>query len=240
MFEFIKNVFIVIVNYIIPIKCISCSDFIENNNDLCASCWNKLTFITKPYCNCCCTVFNINISNDDMLCIRCINNNSYYDKIRSVIIFNNDSRKLIHDFKYKDKTSVASIFSKLIYNRYNKEIIDIDIIVPVPMHKIRRILRNYNQAQVLASALEKLIHKPLLNNLLVKNTWTKSQTGLSKSKRLKNILNTISINKNYNIKDKKILLVDDVITTSSTVNECSKVLKKNGASKVYVVSIART
>ena len=107
------------------------------------------------------------------------------------------------------------------------------------MHKLKRISRGYNPPQILAWELSKKFDKPFIPNLLIKKKITKNQVGLTKKERKKNILGSFELNKNFNVQDKVILLVDDVITTGATSGECTKILKKGQAGNVKLVTIAR-
>ena len=121
----------------------------------------------------------------------------------------------------------------------HREIIfDADYIIPVPMHKWKRLFRLYNQAQILASEIGKELGVKMLPDVLMKTKHTKSQTGLSKKQRQENLKGSIAVE--GSIKGKKIILVDDVMTTGSTVDLCAAKLKKAGAKEVVVVCIART
>jgi len=177
---------------------------------------------------------------EDQICGKCGTWPPPYDQCRSLIKFNEHSKRIIHAFKYYDKTNLAKIFAELIYNRYATEISNIDLVVPVPMHKLKRLFRMYNHAHLLAAEIAKIINKPLHYDVLVKSKWTKSQTTLSGVKRGQNLGNSIKLRSAEMIKNKKVLLVDDVKTTGATINKCSKLLKKGGAQKIYVVTIAMT
>jgi ComF family protein len=152
--------------------------------------------------------------------------------------FNEHSKKAIHQFKYQDKTIFAKTFAKLLCYRYGAEIADIDLIVPVPMNRFKRLLRLYNPAHILAAEIAKITNKTLKADILIKSKWTKSQTFLSKKQRKNNINNSIIFNKKYDVTKAKILLVDDVITTGVTIAQCSKILRTAGASSIYVMTIA--
>ena len=132
------------------------------------------------------------------------------------------------------------MFAKLLWARYKSEIQNVDIVVPVPMHRWKRVFRNYNPAQILGQELTNIIAKPMYPDALIKQKWTISQTGLSKEKRSKNLQGSIKIGNKYNLKDKNILLVDDVKTTGATSNLCSKILKQAGANLVKLVTISLT
>lgn len=126
------------------------------------------------------------------------------------------------------------------YNRYHEDIEDIDLIVPVPMNRFKRLLRMYNPAHILAMEIAEVTNKALKADILIKSKWTKAQTFLSRKQRKNNIKSSIKFNTKYNIAGKKVLLVDDVITTGVTINECAKILRQAGAGSVKVVSIAMT
>lgn len=121
------------------------------------------------------------------------------------------------------------------------EKLDIDIIIPVPIHWTKLIFRKYNQAALLASDISKLLKIPSNCILLKKQRHTLSQSTLSAQKRSKNLKNAFYVDKTKTnlIKNKNILLIDDVMTTGATVRECSKVLIKSGCATVYVATIAR-
>lgn len=227
-----------IINYVFPFRCAACANLTTSNNGICSSCWPKFNFISEPYCYICCQKFHVNLG-EYTICGKCISQKPRIDMMRSLFEFSLDAKQLIHKFKYSDKTSLGKFFAKLIFIRFGEELKDVDLIAPVPMHKIKRIFRNYNPPQILAYELSKQMNKLLAPNLLLKNKMTKNQVGLTKSERAKNLLGSLSFNKNFNINGKVVLLVDDVLTTGATTNECSKVLKKSGASVVKLATIAK-
>lgn len=235
MLSFFKN----IIDYIFPPGCLTCTNFTFTPDGFCGECWPQINFISEPFCKLCGYKFEIYLE-ENLLCGRCLSKPPNFNKARSLVKFDQFSRKFIHDFKYYDKTHLARVFAKLLYFRYQKDFSNIDIITPVPMYKFKRLFRMYNHAQLLAKEIAKIIDKPLYDNLLIKNRWTKSQAYLSQNARKKNISKSIILNEKYQIKNKKILLIDDVITTGVTINECSKILKLAGASYITVISIAKT
>lgn len=239
----LKQLAMMVLNYIIPPRCLSCLSLGVISEGFCEQCWNLIEFISKPYCNICGYQFGFT-TDDELICGRCLTKKPLFSTIRSLIKFDENSKKVIHAFKYYDKTGVAGFFARLLYDRYILEIAHSDIIIPVPMHKLKRLLRMYNQAHILAKELAKIAAKPLYTDLLLKTKWTKSQASLTKKEREKSLSGSFSVNIKYMksgfLKDKKVLLVDDVITTASTIKECSRMLKKAGASEVHVITIART
>lgn len=228
-----------IIDYLFPPRCYSCYELNVVVDGFCGECWTKFNFISRPYCVVCGTMFNICVL-EDQVCAKCLTWQPHYDKSRSLMKFDEYSKHVVHAFKYYDKTNLAKTFSKLICNRYISEIKDVDVVIPVPMHKLKRLFRMYNHAHLLALEISKTINKPLCWNVLIKSKWTKSQTTLTKAQRLKNLAGSITLKLPEIIKNKKVLLVDDVKTTGATINKCSKILKQGGASEVYVVTIAMT
>jgi ComF family protein len=237
--KFLKLIFEYFKNYIFTPKCLSCNEITIEANEFCSNCWYKFDFIVKPYCKLCGQKLEIFII-DNMICSRCFKKEPIYDISRSLLHFNQYSKRLIHDFKYNDKTYAARTLAKLLVLRYWSEMEDVDMIVSVPMNRFKRLFRKYNPSSVLAKEISKLVKIALVEQILIKSKWTKSQTSLSKKEREENVKNTIIFNKNYDILNKKILLVDDVITTGTTINQCALLLKEAGASSIYVMSIAMT
>ena len=226
-------------DYILPPCCLSCSELTANSKGFCATCWHKLNFIAKPYCISCGQKLNISIF-EDMECAKYLHKKPVYNIARSLVKFDEHSKKVIHAFKYQDKTGLAKVFAKLMTERYGLELSKADLIAPVPMHKLKRLFRLYNQSHILAKEIATLLKKPLKSDLLIKAKWTKPQASLPKSAREKNLSGSLKFNTKYLIEGKNIILVDDVITTGTTVKQCTKLLKNAGANDVYILAIAMT
>lgn len=212
----------------------------QETGGFCGACWSQLNFITKPYCRICCFEFGFDPGDGNDICLKCNTTPPSYNLARSALRFDEYSKKLIHALKYHDSTFIASNFAKIIVNMHKEIILGADFIIPVPMHKWKRLFRLYNQSQILASALAKETSIKMLPDVLMKIKHTKSQTGLSKKQRQENLKGSIVVVKKDIIKGKKIILIDDVMTTGSTVDLCASKLKKAGAKEVIVICIART
>lgn len=149
-------------------------------------------------------------------------------------------QNLIHALKYNGKFR-AGIFlgektGQFILQNYLEW--KIDLIVPVPLHKLKKLERGYNQSFYIAEGLRRVLKKPVDEKLIVRRKNTLSQTNMDLAEREKNIKNAFKIRKASNAAGKNILIVDDVITTGATINECARVLKSAGAEKIYAVSAA--
>lgn len=167
--------------------------------------------------------------------------NKYFDELISIFKYEGIIREKILQYKFNDKAYIKNTFAKIILK--NKKVCGLlkkyDIIIPVPIHKSRKAQRGYNQTQLIASKLAEYINIELCNNVLVKNKNTIAQSKLNKQKRIENIKGAFDILNLEKVQGKNVLLFDDIYTTGSTANECSRVLKKAGAKTVGILTIAK-
>ena len=222
-----------------------------------------LLYPAKPKCNICGkvgagSVCDICMASIDYLqgitCFRCGKrlNEHYYDNIcpdcktgifnynraYSCFEYSGMGRKLVHKFKYEGKTQLAKVIAGLMEERLRNERLAIDAVVPVPIHENKLKARGFNQSYLIARELGERLGKPIID-CLKRTKETKEQYNFDRIQRHLNISGAFSVKLSYNVgKYKNILLVDDIYTTGSTVNECSKVLKRAGVEKVYVVTAA--
>ncbi|HCX73838.1 MAG TPA: hypothetical protein DHM37_08980, partial [Candidatus Cloacimonas sp.] len=219
---------------IYPKICLNCNTKIEDSSDfLCVNCQKELTFL------------------DDNLCPKCgspqnaqnckICGNFHFTKARSVFPFSKPVRTLIHYLKYDEFTKIADLLALYSYEYLQKysPFPTIDIICPVPLHKIRKRSRGFNQAEKISSRIASYMGWKHIPDLLLRKKYTSTQTKLSKKERSANVSNAFCLNSKYQIKNRAILVVDDVFTTGSTVNAISKVLEKYEVSGIYILTIAR-
>ncbi|MFO1130087.1 MAG: ComF family protein [Rickettsiales bacterium] len=230
--KFIMNLIEFIIKFIYLNKCITCKNIIESENILCEICWNDLELIHNPACKKCGKPLRINTF-EEIICLRCIKDKPIYDMQKILFKYNSIARKLIHNFKYYDTLHYGKYFAKLMFFSYVNNL-QFDIIVPAPMHKLRRIKRLYNQVDVLAKYLSRYCKKPVISNVLLKNKNTKQQSLLTKKQRKTNLNNSFYIKNKILIKDKIILLLDDVVTTGATIKLCTETLLKHGAKSIIV------
>lgn len=228
-----------ISNYIFPPRCLTCSEYLSGDGAICGDCWNNLRFIKSPFCKICSYEFELKHISSGNICPQCIKQKPFFDYSRALLKFDEKSRKLIHDFKYYDKSILAEFLARIMHAQYRDYISDIDLIIPVPMHKLRRLWRLYNHTEILSHAINNIIHKEVRSDILRKVKYTKSQTNLRKKEREKNLKNSMVIENKSAIYGKRILLIDDVATTNATINLCARLLKKAGAKSVIALCIAR-
>ncbi len=147
---------------------------------------------------------------------------------------------IIHTIKYNENFSMGVFLGKFmaqnLYEKINKW--QPDCFIPIPLHHLKKAERGYNQSYYLAKGASKVIGVPVLNNVIKRDRFTPSQTNLNLKERKDNISGAFKLKNSNKISGKKIILVDDVITTGATITECAKVLINNGAEKVFSISAA--
>jgi ComF family protein len=236
-----KKVFLEIVNLFYPVTCSLCGEDLNPifQANICNRCRNSFNLIVGNICQKC----GAPLQNEGKFCYICKTRPKEYifDEMRSVYEYKGSIRKLILKFKYSNRSFLAKDFGKEMYkimqnNNFYKET---DFIIPVPLNIIRRIKRGYNQAALLANELSAKTDIAVLKNVLFRKKITKPQFKLSKTERLKNIKNSFFVKNRKIIAGKNILLVDDIVTTASTICACSSILKFCGASKVFILTLSR-
>jgi len=202
---------------------------------------DRIETICSPLCSVCGIPFNTE-EGIDHRCGACLSHHPAYTAARAAFVFTGPAQELIHRFKYGHKTHLdkplALLTARSLENFIGK--IEADLVIPVPLHKKRLRWRGYNQAVLLASVLAKKWEIPLTRDGMSRIRWTEPQINLSGDERRHNIKGAFAITKPGLITGKRVMLVDDVITTGSTVVECAKTLKKGGAAEVFVIAVART
>ena len=147
--------------------------------------------------------------------------------------------RLILPFKHTDHLELTPLLTNLLYQAGFDLFKETDLIISVPLHRFRYIKRKYNQADILAKALSKKTTIPYHPHILIRKRATVSQGHMKAAERKRNVAGAFGIKNHSAIKGKNILVIDDVFTTGATLNECTKILLKNGAAKVFVLTLAR-
>lgn len=227
-----------------PNTCLHCGGRIGYGyRYLCENCFNNLSLIKKVNCSFCGASFendeNSLLSLND--CPLCKAESFCFNKCRSALVYDDATRQLIHHFKYNEMTGIAKILvDKAIHVLVKQSPFDkIDIACPVPLHPVRKRERGFNQSEILAKKISSYFRWSYKPNLIKRVRYTKSQTQLQGSERKLNVKKAFSIDKNADLKDLNIIVIDDVFTTGATVNTISEELKNCRAKKVYVMTIAR-
>jgi ComF family protein len=238
MFKYVKNCGTKLLDTLFPAHCFLCQEILTENVHLCAKCWGDVDFITSPFCQICGMPFSFEVG-AETLCGSCIKETPAYDKMRVVAHYGGAMRKLILPFKHGDKTELVSIFADWLHKAGQEIFGECDVIVPVPLHFKRLLMRRYNQAGLLANELSKKVNIPVDHFILSRHKYNSTQKDLSRKERFRNLQGAFQIkNKSY-IKGKNLLIIDDVVTTGATAQSCASLLKHSGAKKVEMLALAR-
>lgn len=226
-----KHFYDFLLDLIFPKFCVGCG--IEGVW-LCASCKKKIINVDKPTCPSC-----NRLTDRGNFCRRCRPNSYLTGVIVAAYYDEGPLKEAIHNYKYNYifdlKNDLASILIESLKKRWRKSA----LLIPVPLHKKRKAERGFNQAELLANVISKKQNIPILNNKLVRLKYTKQQVKLSGKKRRKNLSGAFVWIGNKEIDKKIVLLVDDVYTTGTTLQECAKVLKVAGAKEVWGLVLAK-
>ncbi len=231
------------LNILLPHRCQQCGLILGEAHALCSDCWPKVQFINAPFCACCGLPFPLDYGagGGDILCARCLADPPPFAAARAAMVYDDASKPMILKFKHGDQLYLAPTFARWMQRMAENWFVDSPLLIPVPLHRHRLFLRRYNQSALLARALAKLYHCDLALNALQRHRATPSQGGLTREQRIKNVTGAFSIRLKYRdmLRGKKIILVDDVLTTGATVSVCAETLLRGGAAEVRVLTLMR-
>lgn len=215
-------------------KCLVCNSEIEESKfDLCENCFSNLPLIKGKTCLTC----GEPIFSDANYCMFCKKEQPKFTKCFAPFLFQEPIVGLIYNLKYDGKKYVAETLSNLLLKYFLEKNLKVDLVVPVPLHIIRESERGFNQSELLVQSFRNAGFE-ICNSCLVRTKNTKTQTALTKAERKINMESAFKVLNKSKIKNKTILLVDDVYTTGATFNEISEVLFRAGAKAVYGLSLA--
>ncbi len=224
---------------LLPPRCLACGATVAAAGTLCAPCWGRITFLGAPCCACCGLPFDFELG-APTLCGACARFHPAFDRARAVMRYDEASRRLILAFKHGDRLHLAPALGAWMRRAGAELLAEADALVPVPLHWTRLFARRYNQAAVLAHAIHAAGGPPVGADWLVRRRRTPSQGKRNAAARERNVKGAFRVRPGRTVKDRAIILVDDVFTTGATVGECARVLRRAGARRVDVLTIART
>jgi ComF family protein len=223
-----------------PPTCLVCHVVTSRTGTLCSSCWNKVKFLERPFCEVLGTPFATD-QGDGALSGDAIANPPPFRRARSVAAYSPLVRKLVQSLKYSDRTDLAPWMAEWMVRTGAELLNDCDLIVPVPLHRWRYLSRRFNQSAELARAVGCKTGKPFVPAALTRTRRTRQQVGLRAHQREDNVRGAFQVPQEMIIavSGKTVLLIDDVFTTGATLNSATKALKKAGAKSVDVLTFAR-
>lgn len=230
-----------LADIVFPPLCIACGAVVpEEGIYFCPDCFSKIKFIRSPVCSCCGIPF-AEAGEKNHACGTCLLSGPVFSAARAVGVYEAALMDVIHKFKYGGKTAVGEKLGKLMaefpYPDFN--IADYSMIMPVPLHPVRLRQRGFNQAVILARQITQYFSIELNFLTLTRVVCTDFQAGLGKAERGINVKHAFAVSDPRKIAGREIILVDDVLTTGSTVKECARTLLDNKAAKVAVLTLAR-
>ena len=229
----------VVLDAVLPPQCLSCRAPVDRHGQICGACWSEIDFITDPRCAACGRPFEYDLGSA-ALCGACIAEQPPFERARAVMRYGDQARNLIIGFKHSDRTERAKTFGDWIARAGAEVLGSADAIVPVPLHRYRLMSRRFNQAAMLALAIGKRSGVPVWPGLLARTRYTPSQGGLRARERHANVRGAFAVRggKGHRVKGRRLVLVDDVMTTGATVSACARVLLRAGAAAVDVLTLA--
>ena len=218
-----------ILDFFLPRFCFSCSKKLSSNEKVvCPECLSKIKLVTTEH-----------LQNEFE---RKFKDKGIISGFTSLYLFEKDKelQHIIHSLKYNQRFLVGKFLGKELGNNLKTVILNwnIDIIVPIPLHHLKKAERGYNQSFYIAKGLSKITKLPINNRIIKRKRFTQSQTTMNLKERQENISGAFTIKSKNKLSGKNVLLIDDVITTGATISECGKILLEYGANKVYAASAA--
>jgi len=228
------------LNLLIPPLCLGCETIVDTSGTLCPACWTKLTFLSAPVCDACGLPFAFD-AGEGAVCAGCLKRPHTFARARCAIAYGDGSRGLILGFKHGDRTDAVATFARWMVQAGAPLLATADLLAPVPLHWTRLFLRRYNQAAMLALAAGRIAGKPVVADLLARRRRTRKLGHLGPAERRRTVASAFAIAPRHaeRIAGRRVLLIDDVLTTGATLDGCARVLKAGGAAAVDVLTLAR-
>jgi ComF family protein len=223
----------------LPPLCPACREPVEGRG-LCPACWSKLSFITRPYCERLGIPF-VYDPGPGILSMEAIADPPAYNRARAAVRFDEISRALVHAFKYGDRLDLAPMLGRWTGHAGRELLAEADALVPVPLHWRRSWARRFNQSALLATAISAESGVPVTAGALKRVKATAQQVGLSRSERAANVQGAFRVPEagKSAVAGRRLVLVDDVLTSGATVEGCARALLRAGAQNVDVLIFAR-
>ncbi len=229
------------LDLLLPPLCLACDTIVSEAGALCPRCWAKMTFLSPPTCDGCGLPFPFD-AGEGALCAGCQRRPHPFARARSAIAYGDGSRSLILGFKHGDRTDAVATFARWMAQAGAPLLATADLLAPVPLHWTRLFLRRYNQASMLALAIGRITSKTVVADLLQRRRRTRKLGHLGPAERRRTVAKAFTVAPRYaeQIVGRRILLIDDVLTTGATLDGCARVLLTGGAAAVDVLTLART
>jgi ComF family protein len=228
-----------IADLLMPPLCLACNGRLAAHDALCPRCWKGIDFIRPPLCD----RLGLPMPYDTggpMISAAAAADPPVYGRARAVARFEGVMRTLIHDLKFHDRHDARRLFGRWLAEAGAELLADADLLVPVPLTRRRLLSRRFNQSALLAHEVAHLVRIDVEPLALLRTRSTKPQVGLSRQQRRDNVANAFAVapHRKDAVTGRKIVLIDDVVTTGATAEACARALKRGGALRVDVLALA--
>ena len=240
--DFLRELKDDVLDLVYPQSCPICEKPLgRKEKDICEECWKTLALLPAPFCPYCKSLLQDEKTVSEHQCpyLRRPEDRKIL-AVRSLGTFDDNYQKLIHRFKYDKKIPLGKRLAQSLGKMVapDRDFANCDLVIPVPLHRARHRERGFNQSEILADGVSQAINLPLAKKILKRKKNTKDQTYLNTQQRAENVRDAFVVTRPERINDKKVILVDDVITTGATLNECARMLKQAGAEKILGMTLA--
>lgn len=227
------------IDALLPSHCLTCDTLVDGPGQFCAECFRATTFITAPQCLSCGAPFPRAAHSVTLVCADCTATPPPWGEARAALVYDAQSRRLVLPFKHADRQELAQALARMMARVGEALLARADVLVPVPLHRMRLLGRRYNQSALLARRLQRLSGVRSVPDALRRVRATRSLGELSAGERSRMLTGAIAVRRPAAIAGRHVLLIDDVLTTGATARDCTRALLEAGAAGVDVLVAAR-
>ena len=231
-----------LLDLVYPPTCLVCRKAVAQHGALCPACWREIAFIERPFCERLGTPFERDLDQPGLISPEAVANPPVFQRARAVARYDSDkARSLAHRLKYYDRLELAQPMGRWMARAGAEILAEADVLVPIPLHRLRLFARRFNQSAALAQVISGECGVPLETMALLRVKPTAPQVGLSRAQRAANLSGAFRIDSERGalLKGRNVVLIDDVLTTGATANAAARALLRAGAAQVDLLVFAR-